>query len=107
MIPVSILLQRVQDILSIRVHQVGPGLPERVHDVIYEADLRLLDGGAVPVAHRAYVHVLLSFPVSLKEELLHQQADPSPVEGQRFRGVGQVGTVHQVLQDLDSVGVIV
>jgi len=38
-VPVAIVLQRVQYILTVRLHQIRPSLPQRVNDVVYEADL--------------------------------------------------------------------
>ena len=39
-VPIAIVLQRVQDVLAIRLNEVGPRLPQRVYHVVYEADLR-------------------------------------------------------------------
>jgi hypothetical protein len=39
LVPVPVVLQSVQDVLRIRVDQVRPGLPQRVHDVVDEANL--------------------------------------------------------------------
>ena len=50
-----VTLQHGQDILSIRVDQLCPGLPQGVHDVADEPNLRLLSGGIGPVAHRGDV----------------------------------------------------
>lgn len=38
-IPVSILFEGVEYFLGVWMHQVGPRLPERMHDVIDESDL--------------------------------------------------------------------
>ena len=50
-----VLLQSDEDLLGVGIDELGPGLPERVDDVVDEAHLRLLDGGIVPVAHRGDV----------------------------------------------------
>lgn len=39
-IPLAVLLQLVQDRLRVGVDQVGPGLEQRVHDVVDETDLK-------------------------------------------------------------------
>lgn len=39
LIPIPVILQRVQDVLRIRVNQVGPRLPQRVDNVVDEANL--------------------------------------------------------------------
>ena len=57
----------------------------------------------VPVAERRDLETLLSLLVALVEALLHQAVDPLGVEGQRLGWVGQVATVDQVLEHLDSV----
>ena len=62
--------------------------------------LSLFDGGAVPVAHRADVETLLSFQVTLTEELLHDALVPLAIERQRLGRVAQIGTVYQRLQHL-------
>ena len=100
LVPVAILLEGVKYFLGVGMHEVGPGLPERVDDVVDEADLRLLDGRVVSVAHRTDVQVLLALFVALLEELFHEQLDPAPVQRQRLRRVREVSAVHQVLQDL-------
>lgn len=38
-VPISIIFQSVQYILSVGMHQVGPRLPKRVDDVVYKPDL--------------------------------------------------------------------
>lgn len=40
LIPLSVILQRVQDVLRIRVHQVGPCFPQRMNDVVDETHLK-------------------------------------------------------------------
>lgn len=69
--------------------------------------LGLLYCRTVPVAHRAYVHVLLSLAIALEEELLHEQLHPSLVELQRLGRVGQIGAVNEILEDLNAIGVVV
>ena len=39
LVPVPIVLQRVEDVLGVRVHQVGPRLPQWMDDVVDEPDL--------------------------------------------------------------------
>lgn len=39
MVPVPVLLQSVQDVLGVRVHQIRPRLPQRVHNVVDESHL--------------------------------------------------------------------
>ena len=39
--PVTVVLQGVDDLLGVGVHQVRPGLPQGVHDVVDEADLSI------------------------------------------------------------------
>lgn len=39
LVPVSIFFEGVEYFLCIRVHQVGPRLPKRMHNVIDESDL--------------------------------------------------------------------
>ena len=68
-----------------------------------EPDLTLGHVDGVPVAERRDLKTLLSLLVSLVEALLHQAVDPLGVEGQRLGRVGQVATVDQVLEHLDSV----
>ncbi|KAJ8880199.1 hypothetical protein PR048_016665 [Dryococelus australis] len=41
LIPVTVLLQHVEDVLRIWVHQVRPRLPQRVHNVVDEAHLQM------------------------------------------------------------------
>ena len=65
-------------------------------------DLRLFDGGGVPVAHGADVEVLFAFQVSLTKELVHYSIGPTPIQVQRLRRVTQVRTVHQTLQHLQT-----
>lgn len=38
-IPVTVVLQRVKDVLSIGEHKVGPRFPKRVDDVVNETNL--------------------------------------------------------------------
>lgn len=40
LVPVSVLFEGVEYFLRVRVHQVGPRLPKRMHNVIDESDLR-------------------------------------------------------------------
>lgn len=100
LVVVAVLLERVEDVLRVGVHQVGPRLPQRVHDVVDEADLRFLDRRVLAVAHRADVEADLALLVALLEELLHQQRHPPLVQRQRLRRVAKVGTMHQILQNL-------
>ena len=79
------------------------GFPERVNYVRNEPDLALGHVDGVPVAERRDLETLLSLLVSLVEALLHQAVDPLGVEGQRLGWVGEVATVDQVLEHLDSV----
>ena len=37
--PIAVVLEGVEDVLSVGVHQIGPRLPQRVDDVVDEADL--------------------------------------------------------------------
>ena len=39
LIPVSILLQSIQNVLSIRLNQVCPGLPQGMDDIVNETNL--------------------------------------------------------------------
>jgi len=39
-IPVSVVLESVEDILAVRVDEVDPRLPKRVDDVIDETNLK-------------------------------------------------------------------
>ena len=39
LIPVSVLLQSVQDVLRVRLHQVCPGLPQGMDDIVNETNL--------------------------------------------------------------------
>ena len=48
LVPVSVALKRVQDLLRVWVNQVRPGLPQRVHDVVDEANLRPGQGLVTP-----------------------------------------------------------
>ena len=106
--------------LSVRENQLSHRLPQRVHNVgdethlegnqiffkrklVKMAYLALCHVDGVPVAERRDLEALLSLLVSLVEALLHQAVDPLGVEGQRLGRVGQVATVDQVLEHLDSV----
>lgn len=40
LVPVPVVLQRVQDVLGVGLHQVSPRLPERMDDVVNESHLR-------------------------------------------------------------------
>ena len=39
-VPLSIALQSFEDLLRVGVHQVGPGLPQRMDDVVDETNLK-------------------------------------------------------------------
>jgi len=67
------------------------------------ANLRLVDGRCVSVAHRADFESLVSFQVALAKELLHDPVRPLTVQVQRLRRVAQVSTVNQRLQYLQWV----
>ena len=41
LIPITIFLQGVQNLLSIRVNQICPSFPQRVHNVVHEPNLEL------------------------------------------------------------------
>lgn len=47
MVPVPVVLQRVQDVLGVRMDQIGPRLPQRVDDKVYEANLEQMSRAAV------------------------------------------------------------
>jgi len=47
LVPLAVLLQRVQQLLGVGVHEVGPRLPQGVHDVVDEAHLGEEDRGGV------------------------------------------------------------
>lgn len=49
LVPVPVVLQRVQDVLGVRVDQVSPRLPQRMNDVINEANLKKRKGGVMSV----------------------------------------------------------
>ena len=40
LVPAAVVLERVQDVLTVRVDEVGPRLPQRMNDVVDEADLQ-------------------------------------------------------------------
>lgn len=40
MIPVSVELERIQDVLSIRIHKIRPGLPQWMDNVVDETNLQ-------------------------------------------------------------------
>ena len=42
--PVPVVLQGIDDLLGVGVHQVRPGLPQGMHDVVNEADLSIDNG---------------------------------------------------------------
>ena len=42
-VPLAVALQGLQDLLRVRIDQVGPGLPQRVNDVVDESDLGIED----------------------------------------------------------------
>ena len=69
--------------------------------------LRLCDCSILPITHRTDVHALRSLLVTLLEELFHDASHPFDVDLPRLCGVGEVGTVHHVLENLDPVDVVV
>lgn len=83
--------------------KIGPGLPQRVDDIVNEAHLRLLDGGIMSVAHRANVHARFALLVALQEELLHEEGHPTFVERQRLGGITQIGAMHQIFKHLEAI----
>ena len=72
------------------------------HLIPFSADLGLLNGGIVSVAHGGDVEAALPLPVALLEELLHDALAPLPVKLQRLGGVTQVGAVNHVLKNLHT-----
>jgi len=38
-VPVAVVLHDADDVITVRVHKLRPRLPQRMHDVVYEADL--------------------------------------------------------------------
>lgn len=52
---------------STGINQFCPSFPKRMDNVVYEADLRLLHGGIVSVAHWANHHFSFAFSISLTE----------------------------------------
>lgn len=80
LIVVSVLFKRIEYILRIRMHQIGPGLPQWMHNVIDEAHLWLLDGCIMTITHGTYIHARFALLVALQEELLHKQSHPALVE---------------------------
>jgi hypothetical protein len=38
--PVSVVLESIDDLLSVWMDEVGPGLPQRVNDVVDKTDLK-------------------------------------------------------------------
>ena len=38
-VPVTVVLHDADDVIAVRVHKLRPRLPQRVHDVVDEADL--------------------------------------------------------------------
>jgi len=40
LVPAAIVLERVENVLTVRVDEVGPRLPQRMNDVVDETDLR-------------------------------------------------------------------
>ena len=102
-----VILQGGEDLLGVRVDQLGPGFPERVDNVADEANLGLLCGGVVPVTHGGDVQPGLPLLVPLQEELLCDSLHPDAVDLQGLGGVGEVAAVDHVLQHLDPVIVVV
>ena len=45
-VPVPVLFKGIKDLLSVGMDQIGPGLPQRVNDVVHEADLKKKLAGA-------------------------------------------------------------
>lgn len=107
LIIITIFLEHVENILGVRMHQIGPRLPQRMHDVVDEAHLRLLDCRILPIAHRTDIHASRSLLVTLQEEFLHQQRHPASVERKWLRRVAQIRAMHEILKDLNPVGVVV
>ena len=66
LVPVPVVLQRVQDVLGVGVHEVGPGLPQRVHDVVDEANLEQERLHSVQSAGRFVTLVLSTVSVKLQ-----------------------------------------
>jgi hypothetical protein len=56
-----VLLECDEDLLGVWIDELGPGLPERVHDVVDESHLGLLDRRVVPIAHGRDVDARLTF----------------------------------------------
>ena len=40
LVPVAVVFQGIQNILGIRMDKVSPGLPQRMHYVVYESNLQ-------------------------------------------------------------------
>ena len=40
LVPVTVVFQGIQNILGIRMDEVSPGLPQRMHYVVYESNLK-------------------------------------------------------------------
>jgi hypothetical protein len=56
-----VLLECDEDLLGVWIDELGPGLPEGVHDVVDESHLGLLDRRVVTIAHRRDVDARLTF----------------------------------------------
>ena len=41
LVPVSVLLQGIKNVLSIRLYQICPGLPQRVDNVVNKPNLKI------------------------------------------------------------------
>lgn len=80
LIVVSVLFKRIEYILRIRMHQIGPGLPQWMHNVIDEANLWLLYGGIMTITHGTNVHARFTLLIALQKEFLHQQSHPALIE---------------------------
>lgn len=105
-IPVAIVLERVEDLLGVGRHQIGPRLPQRMHNEVDEADLGLFHAGVLSIAHGTYFEAFRALAVALQEELAHHSVHPRLVQLERLGRIAQVGTVQHVLEHAQSVLIV-
>lgn len=77
-----------------------------IHVARFTNYLALFYRCSVFITHGTDLHPALSLLVSLPEELLHDSLRPLSIHGQGFGGIAQVGTVHQVSQNLHKHAVL-
>jgi len=80
LVPAAVVLERVQDVLTVRVDEVGPRLPQRMNDVVDEADLQTSQHRIRTCRRCTKTAQQLAVPVEgrgldLKLELGHQITD--------------------------------